>query len=96
MARRIDTDCELSAHTVIQVMIGRAQITANRDRLRVGVVCDLAVEQFMIVNLNDGDAGESECVRILEPGAPVRSVQIDGPEDVSAEIAPETEESFFC
>lgn len=96
MARRIDTDCELSAHTAIQVMIGRAQITANRDRLRVGVVCDLAVEQLIIVNLNDGDAGESECVRIVEPGGPVRLVRLDGPEDVPAEIAPETEEPFFC
>lgn len=67
MAQRIDTGFDVLAHTALQAMFGRAQITANRDRLRIGVVCDLAREEFLMVKLGNRTADEMECLRVFEP-----------------------------
>ena len=76
MARKIDTGSEPPAHTAIQAMIGRAQITANRDRKCVAVVCDLAKDQLVIADLDCGSSEELQYIRIVEPGAAKRTVII--------------------
>lgn len=67
MAQRIDTGFDVPAHTALQAMFGRAQITANRDGLRIGVVCDLAREEFLMVKLGNRGTDEVECLRVFEP-----------------------------
>jgi len=67
MAQRIDTEYALPAHTALQAMFCRAQIISNRERVRIGVVCDLEREEFLLVWLKDGSAAEAGCVRVFEP-----------------------------
>lgn len=96
MAQKIDAGAGLRAHTAIQAMIGRARITANRDGKRVGVLCDLANNQLVIVDLDDGCTDESKCIQIFEPGAVARLVIFREDDSEPAKISLEAEESQYC
>lgn len=96
MARRIDSEFALSAHTALQVMFCRAQIASNRDRLRVGVVCDLEKEQFLMVTLGEDGAREAQCLRVFEPRdntAPLAPVLVD---DATLAIDSQSEDAVSC
>lgn len=73
MAAKIDTGSQASAHTAIQAMIGRAQITASRENIRVGVVCDLSNDELSIVDLSNGRPDNVECFRIILPTRRLRA-----------------------
>lgn len=74
MAARIDTGWGVLAHTAIQAVFGRAQITANRDNKCVGVVCDLAGDELSIVDLSDGCPDTGRFLQIFEPAGRLRTV----------------------
>ena len=84
MAAKIDTGSAPPAHTAIQAMICRAQIAANRENIRVGVVCNLSRNELSIVDLSHGCPDDLECLRIVTPTGRLQTVMLRDPERLPA------------